>query len=140
MHAVSVLSAHIRIPCNNDLNKQNILRGFLHPCFLEKGQLTLRHADLFFCVSVYRACVQSGRLNNRAKHLFTKDPDVRTSEDIKELFRAVETLHCFSKYSRAVKLGLAKFVYYSEFSTGRVVVQQGKQRSSENSFRAKFIF
>ena len=74
---------------------------------------------------MYKACVQSGRLSDRAKHLFTKDPDVRTSKDIQEIFRAVEKLQCFSKYSRAVKQGLAKFVYYSEFPIGRVVVQQG---------------
>jgi hypothetical protein len=75
---------------------------------------------------VYKACVQSGRLSDRAKHLFTKDPDVRTSKDIKEIFRAVEKLQCFSKYSRAVKQGLAKFVYYSDYPPDRVVVQQGK--------------
>lgn len=74
---------------------------------------------------MYKACVQSGRLSERAKHLFTKDPDVRTSKEIDELFRAVEKLQCFSKYSRAVKQGLAKFVYYSEFPIGRIVVQQG---------------
>jgi hypothetical protein len=70
--------------------------------------------------------VQSGRLSARAKHLFTKDPDVRTNRDIEEIFRAVEKLQCFSKYSQAVKQGLAKFVYFSEFPVGRIVVQQGK--------------
>lgn len=77
-------------------------------------------------ILVYKACVQSGRLSDRAKHLFTKDPDVRTDKDILEIFRAVEKLQCFSKYSRAVKEGLAKFVYYSEFPVDRVIVQQGK--------------
>jgi hypothetical protein len=80
----------------------------------------------FFYLSVYKACVQSGRLSARAKHLFTKDPDVRTNRDIEEIFRAVEKLQCFSKYSQAVKQGLAKFVYFSEFPVGRIVVQQGK--------------
>ncbi|XP_028399100.1 cyclic nucleotide-binding domain-containing protein 2-like [Dendronephthya gigantea] len=78
-----------------------------------------------FNANLYKACVQSGRLSDRAKHLFTKDPDVRTDKDIVEIFRAVDKLQCFSKYSRAVKEGLAKFVYYSEFPVDRVVVQQG---------------
>ncbi len=83
-------------------------------------------SNFSFFLSVYKASVQSGRLSNRAKHLFTKDPDVRTSKDIVEIYRVVEKLSCFSKYSRAVKQGLAKFVYYSTFPPGRVVVQQGK--------------
>ncbi|CAB3976902.1 Hypothetical predicted protein [Paramuricea clavata] len=89
---------------------------------------TLQGKDLQripFNANLYKACVQSGRLSDRAKHLFTKDPDVRTSKDIKEIFRAVDKLQCFSKYSRAVKQGLAKFVYYSDYPPDRVVVQQG---------------
>ena len=77
------------------------------------------------CLLAFKAHIQFGRLSQRAKQLFSKDPELRTENNIDELYRVVDKLQCFSKYSRAEKPGLAKFVYYSQYETGRIIVKQG---------------
>ena len=81
---------------------------------------------LSFNVAAFKRDVQpSTGISSRVKTLLRKNTWARTRVDLMDIYRVINNLKCFSRYSTYVKKELAKIVMFESFDAGRVVVRQG---------------
>ena len=105
-----------------DLGKEaeEHMKLFVVPNSSEEGE------DLSFNVALFKRDIQPATgISHRVKTLLRKNSWARTEEELSDIYRVINHLKCFSRYSTYLKKDLAKIVMFESFDGGRVVVRQG---------------